>query len=82
MKRLNDLEGEKRMNLIGANIRALRLQANLTQNELSAKLETITVYICRSSISRIENSNRIITDIEIDGISRVLNVPVSDLFKR
>lgn len=82
MKRINDPEGEKRMNLIGANIRALRLKANLTQNELSIKLETIAVYICRGSISRIESGDRIITDIEIDGIARVLNVPVSDLFNR
>lgn len=70
------------MNLIGGKIRDARIHAGLTQNELSIKLETIAVYICRGSISRIENGERIITDIEIDGISRVLNVPIDWLFKK
>lgn len=82
MKRIKDPEGSKQMNLIGGKIRDARIHAGLTQSELAIKLETIAVYICRGSISRIENGERIITDIEIDGISRVLNVPIDWLFKK
>ena len=45
------------------------------------KLETLAVYICRGSISRIEDNQRSITDIELYGLAKVLNVSIEDLFK-
>jgi hypothetical protein len=47
LKRIKDPEGGKQMNLTGARIRKARMKAGLTQNELSIKLETIAVYVCR-----------------------------------
>jgi len=47
---------------------------------LSNKLELLAVYVCRGSISRIETGERAITDIEIDAISKVLNVTPNYLF--
>lgn len=69
-------------NIIGKRVREARIAAGLSQKELSIKLETITVYVCRGSISRIENGERTINDIEIDGISKILNVSLDYLFER
>ena len=68
------------LNRIGANIRDARLKAGLSQAQLSAKLELIPVYICRGFLSRIENGSRVLTDIEIEAIARVLQVTPNDLF--
>lgn len=67
-------------NLIGPHLKKVRLKNNLTQEELSAKLETHAVYINRSSISKIENQQRIVTDIELLALAKVLNVNVNLLF--
>ena len=37
-------------NLIGSNLKILRKQKKMSQQELSDKLETLAIYICRGSI--------------------------------
>ena len=69
-------------NIIGKKIREARIAAGLSQQELSVKLETMAVYVCRGSISRIENGERTVNDIEIDGISKILKVSLDYLFER
>lgn len=59
-------------NLIGSNLKILRKQKKMSQQELSDKLETLAIYICRGSISRIEDKSRTVTDIELYGLSKVL----------
>jgi transcriptional regulator with XRE-family HTH domain len=70
------------MNLIGNNVKKYRLMRKYTQKQLSAKLETIAVYICRGSIARIEGKTRTVTDIELWGLATVLDVPICDLFDK
>ena len=70
------------INIIGAQIKSAREKAGLTQKQLSEKLELEAVYTCRGSISRIENGKRAVTDIEIDAISKILNVSLNFLFGR
>lgn len=69
-------------NIIGERVRAARIAAGLSQQQLADKLELLAVYVCRGSISRIENGERMITDIEIDAISKVLKVSLDYLFSR
>lgn len=69
-------------NITGTRIKAARIKAGFSQKELSEKLETLAVYVCRGSISRIEKSERTVTDIEIDAISKVLNISLDFLFGR
>jgi len=69
-------------NMIGDRIRKARLKAGLSQKELSEKMEIEAVYVCRGSVSRIENGERTITDIEIDAASKVLKVSLDYLFGR
>ena len=64
------------MNLIGSNLKRLRQERGWSQQLLSNKLETVAVYICRGSISRIEDKQRTVTDIELYGRANVLGVPL------
>ena len=68
-------------NLIGENVRRLRIEKKLSQQILSAKLETLGVYICRGSVSRIEDKSRTVTDIELWGLAQILGVTIEEFFK-
>ena len=74
------IEG-KEMNLIGDRLRVLRKKHHLSQQQLSERLETQAVYICRGSISRIEDKSRTVTDIELMGLAKLLGVKIQDLFE-
>lgn len=67
-------------NLVGDKVRQLRIKRGMSQQTLSNKLEMLAIYICRGSISRIEEKERTVTDIELYGLAKVLNVPVEALF--
>ncbi|MFT4145720.1 MAG: helix-turn-helix transcriptional regulator [Mobilitalea sp.] len=73
------LDSEYR-NAIGYQIKTARLGCKMTQMELSVRLETLAVYIDRASISKLEQKKRIVTDIEILALSKVLNVSIPWLF--
>ena len=74
------IDGEK-MNLIGGNIKKYRKIRKMSQQALSNKLELLGVYVCRGSISRVEDSSRTVTDIELFAFAKVLGVSVADLFE-
>ena len=73
------IDGEK-MNLVGGRVRELRKAKHMSQQALADKLETVAVYICRGSISRIEDQQRTVTDIELHGLAEILGVTINDLF--
>ena len=79
MKRI--IDGEQ-LNIVGGRIKEARIKAGLSQKQLSVQLELMAVYTCRVSVSRIENGKRAVTDIEIDAISKILNVSLDYLFGR
>ncbi len=68
-------------NMIGGNVRKLRLEKKMSQQDLCNKLEMLAIYICRGSISRIEDKQRTVTDIELYGLAKVLGVEITDLFE-
>ena len=72
----------QKTNIVGGRIRDARIEAGFSQQMLSDKLETMAVYVCRGSISRIESFERTVTDIELEAISKVLNVSLDYLFDR
>ena len=67
-------------NVVGKNIRMWRKKRKLSQQILSNKLELLGVYVCRGSISRIEDGSRTVTDIELFAFSKVLDVSIDNLF--
>lgn len=81
MKRIKDRDIHKGQNITGATIKRKREAAGLSQLQLSQQLETMAIYVCRGSISRIENGSRLVSDIELKGIAEVLKVPIEELFE-
>lgn len=77
MKIINDNEFK---NIVGRRIKLARTQCNITQSQLSAKLETHAVYIDRASISKIECQKRIVTDYELLAFAQILKVSLNWLF--
>ena len=75
------IDGDK-MNLIGESVRRFRTEKKMSQQALSNKLELLGVYVCRGSVSRIEDYSRTVTDIELFAIAKVLNVSVDELFNK
>ena len=73
------IDGDKK-NLIGGNLKRIRTKAKVSQQELSNKLELLGVYVCRGSISRIEDYSRTVTDIELYAIAEVLGVDPKELY--
>ena len=71
----------KTQNMVGDKIRKLRTAQKMSQQTLSDRLETLAIYICRGSISRIEDKQRTVTDIELYGLARVLGVSIEELFR-
>lgn len=74
------IEG-KQKNMIGNKLKEMRIKKGFSQQALSDKLETLAIYICCGSISRIEDKQRTVTDIELYGLSKILDVPIESLFE-
>lgn len=74
------IEGNS-MNITGSKVKYYRKKKKMSQQQLSDKLETLAVYICRGSISRIEDGSKTITDIELYGLSQILQIPIEKFFE-
>ena len=65
---------------IGSNIRKLRIKNNLTQEQLSAKLQVSGCDITRSALAKIEVGQRHLYPDEIKALKEILNVRYEDIF--
>jgi transcriptional regulator with XRE-family HTH domain len=65
-------------NIIGKRVKESRLKVNpqITQQDLSARLEVLGYNIDRVSISKIESGDRFVADYEVVGLAAALNVGV------
>ena len=75
------IDGQKN-NMIGAQVAKRRKQLKMSQQKLSDMLELYAVYVCRGSVSRIEDYSRTVTDIELYAISKVLDVSIDELLDK
>ena len=66
-------------NIAGNVLKRLRSEANLSQYELSAKLQSLGVELNEVEISKIENNNRLIQDFELFAFAKIFNVS-ADIF--
>ena len=74
------LDENQPKNIIGPNVRNHRIAKGWSQQHLSNMLELIPVYICRDSISRLEDQLRMVTDFEAAGLAEALGVSIAELF--
>ena len=79
MARIIDYEAQ---NIIGDKLREYRLERHMSQKELAERLETYAIYVCRGSISRIENHERTVTDFELRAMAEILNGDGGDLCEK
>ena len=65
---------------IGQNVRKLRENANLTQEMLSARLQTMGCDITRSALAKIEAGQRHLYPDEIIFLKEILKVSYDEIF--
>ena len=65
---------------VGQNIRRLRMQKKLSQEQLSAQLQVRGCDITRSALAKIEVGQRHIYPYELNLLHELLNVPYDELF--
>lgn len=71
----------KLRNIIGPNIKSVRNKKNITQEDLTARLNVQGIDIDRPMVTKIENQTREVYDYEIKGIAKALGVSIDELFK-
>ena len=69
------------LNITGKNIKQIRKDKKITQEDLCARMQVLGFKLSRSDISKLENGKRFITDTEILGFSKALRVGILDLYK-
>ena len=67
------------MNVVGANITRIRMEKNIKQKELLAKLQSNGMDITGSCLSKIEGQTRMVTDKELLVLASALGVEAGDL---
>ncbi|EGQ7795837.1 DNA-binding protein [Vibrio parahaemolyticus] len=70
------------VNVVGAQVRTLRKQQKLTQEQLSARCNVVGLDISRGTLAKIEAGVRQVIDTEIVQLATALRVEESDLFPK
>ena len=65
---------------VGMKIRDLRIKNNMTQEQLSAKLQVLGCDITRSALAKIEVGQRHLYPDEIKALKEILKVKYDDIF--
>lgn len=68
-------------NIIGLNLRKIRLKNKLSQEQLSARLQMKGLKFDRTTISKIEVRSRQVLDYELVHIAEALKVDIHELVK-
>ena len=68
-------------NIIGKNIKQIRKENKVTQEDLCARMQVMGYKISRSDISKLENGKKFISDFEVYGFAKALKVSILDLYK-
>lgn len=68
-----------RCNIAGIKVKAARVDAGLSQEQLAAILQLDGLGITQKAISRIETGDRIVADYELAYLARALHLSISDL---
>jgi len=68
-------------NIIGPHVRKARKASKITQKDLVAQLQVLGIKIDQAGLSKLENGNRPVTDIEVVAIAKALKVPISQLLE-
>ena len=67
-------------NIVSDNVRLLRVKNQMTQQDLASKMQTLGVNMDQQMISRIESTDRIVTDYELACLCHIFKVQPQDLW--
>jgi len=70
------------LNVVGSQVRKLREQKGWNQNQLAAKLQLAGWDTSQGSLSRLENGERRVPDLELFVLADVLDSKADDLFPK
>lgn len=68
-------------NISGSVLKELRLEANLSQQDLAEKLQLLGIELTSKEISKIENDKRLVQDFELFAFAKVFKVS-ADVFNK
>ena len=68
-------------NIISSRVRELRNQRGLSQEQLAARMQTMNCNIDQQMISKIEKNNRQVTDFELAGLCKCLEITPNEMLK-
>ena len=66
-------------NIISEKVKERRIELNISQTELAAKMQVMNVNIDQQMISKIEKNKRQVTDYELACLCKCLSVQPNDL---
>ncbi len=69
------------MNIIGPQVRYLREQKGMTQDQLAARCNIVGLNISRGTLAKIEAKVRRVTDSEVALLAKALKVDVAELYE-
>ncbi len=69
------------MNNIGPQVRNLREQKGITQDQLAARCNVLGLNVSRGTLAKIEAKVRRVTDSEVALLAKALRVEVAELYK-
>ena len=67
-------------NIIGPQVRKLRNERDMSQDQLAAKLQLLGLEMSRAGVSKIEARLRCVSDAELPVIAKALGVELAALF--
>ena len=75
----NTIHFNGKLNAIGSRIKEYRLKNNMSQQQLSAQLQTLGIDIHFDSLRKLENGNRVIKDFEISAFAKKFDITTDEL---
>jgi transcriptional regulator with XRE-family HTH domain len=70
----------KQQNIVGAQVRKLRYQQDMTQEALAARCGVLGWDLSRATLSKIEARLRCVTDAELEILANALKVGITTLY--
>lgn len=77
----NTIKYNGKLNAIGDKIKEYRIKNNMTQKELSEKLQLYGIDLNKNSLQKVERGDRIIKEYELAVFCEVLNVSADEFLK-
>ena len=66
-------------NLVGARVEEIRKKKGIKKKDLLVKLQINGIDMNASGLSKLEGQKRLVTDIELVALSKILNVSIEEL---